>query len=796
MYRHLPADYCDRQTGRCRVSPDRFKALGAGVGQWILLRSNDANHADQIYGRVWPARYDCQDDVLVDRYITRSTPQGDHQEKSEVGQELEQVAPTSKDTRYSLKVLETPVAKAQRLEVTVSRVRNDGQHSEGGTTFEEATDLMKRNMVHNVLEDLVLEAGFSVANQHTGLMIKVKESTPSTGPLLVVKGTLIVILNEHENQDTVGTTTSGPNSESTGDMLNRETTLAHNLKVLPGLEGPVKALLEVVSYPLLYPHLIARLNIECPKGVLLHGPPGVGKTLLVSTVTHICHAQMITIFGPEIIGPYVGESEEKLRLKFDHASRIALDDPKRPVMIFIDELDALTPHRSDAQAHESRVVAQLLTLMDGVVSRGRVVVIAATNRPNSIDPALRRPGRFDREIRIDVPGEVDRRRIIESLIKDMPHSLDDDELGRLARMTNGFVGADLEALCRESALSAVHRSIMTTTTGRNATTIAKADGTSAAVKVTMSDFKRAFSAHAPSLQRGYAVAVEPVQWTDIGGLEGVKTQLRQAVEWPVLYKETFSRLGLKAPRGILLYGPPGCSKTTLVKAIATNSGSSFLSVNGAALYSSYVGDSEKTIRETFRQARLSAPSIIFFDEIDTIVGKRSFSSGGNDGGGDSVQERVLSTMLNEMDGVENATGVLIVAATNRVDLIDKALLRPGRFDRVVYVPPPDLEARRQILSIYTRDIPLADDVNLDDIAQTTELYTGADLQNVCREAALITLRTRILGTETNAMTMADEAEPSQEPVNANDFRQSLASVKPSLTNAMLLEYSSTGQRAF
>jgi len=488
-----------------------------------------------------------------------------------------------------------------------------------------------------------------------------------------VKGTLITIVQEEQaDQDTIAPSTSVQEA--------RETNLARNLNVLPGLEGPIKALLEVVSYPLLYPDLIARLNIECPKGILLHGPPGVGKTLLVSTVAHICHAQMVTIFGPEIFGPYVGESEEKLRLKFDHASRIALADPKRPVMIFIDELDAITPHRSDAQAHESRVVAQLLTLMDGVVSRGRVVVIAATNRPNSIDPALRRPGRFDREIRIDVPGEVDRRRIIESLIKDMPHTLCEEELSGLARMTNGFVGADLEALCRESALGAVHRSI--SGAGRDDSTTANGS----AVSVTMSDFKRAFSTHAPSLQRGYAVAVEPVQWSDIGGLEPVKMQLRQAVEWPVLYKETFSRLGLKAPRGILLYGPPGCSKTTLVKAIATNSGSSFLSVNGAALYSSYVGDSEKTIRETFHQARLSAPSIIFFDEIDTIVGKRNFSSGNSgSSGGDSVQERVLSTMLNEMDGIENATGVLIVAATNRVDLIDKALLRPGRFDRVVYV---------------------------------------------------------------------------------------------------------------
>jgi transitional endoplasmic reticulum ATPase len=483
---------------------------------------------------------------------------------------------------------------------------------------------------------------------------------------------MITIIQEKVHTDKNTTASGSDNTVSSMDI-------SQHLKVLPGLEGPIKALLEVVSYPLLYPDLIARLNIECPKGILLHGPPGVGKTLLVSTVAQYCHAQMVTIYGPEIFGPYVGESEEKLRQKFGQASRMALEDPQRPVMIFIDELDALTPHRTDAQAHESRVVAQLLTLMDGVTSRGRVVVIAATNRPNSIDPALRRPGRFDREIRIEVPGESNRLKIIRGLIKNMPHTLCEAELSSLARITNGFVGADLEALCRESALSAVHREIA------SGTTVSVAGASN--VKVTLDDFKRSFKMNAPSLQRSYGVVVEPVRWTDIGGIEQVKTQLRQAVEWPVLYKDTFSRLGLKAPRGILLYGPPGCSKTTLVKAIATNSGAAFLSVNGAALYSSYVGDSEKTIRETFHQARLSAPSIIFFDEIDTIVGKRNFSAGGSggDGGGDSVQERVLSTMLNEMDGVENATGVLIVAATNRVDLIDKALLRPGRFDRVVYV---------------------------------------------------------------------------------------------------------------
>ncbi|KAG0053544.1 hypothetical protein BGZ83_000897 [Gryganskiella cystojenkinii] len=743
MYRYRPADYCDRETARCRISPARLRDSGLALGQWVSLVSNrsSTNEDDQIFCRVWPARQDSSvqsDTMLVDRTV--------YSQKED-------------DSGFSL---------------DMATVAHSGQRAVTPSTTEE-----------RFYETLVVKEGFTVSSLHAGLLIKIQSSTPPNGPVQVVKGTQIIIAT----QDTTTKTEQDVASNQPKDDLALHSQPNNSINILPGLEGPLKALLEVVSYPLLYPDLISHLNIECPKGILLHGPPGVGKTLLVSTVAQICSATMITIFGPEIFGPYVGESEEKLRQKFAHASRIAVDNPKKPVLIFIDELDALTPHRTDAQAHESRVVAQLLTLMDGVASRGRVVVIAATNRPNAIDPALRRPGRFDREIRMEVPGETNRLKIIKGLIKDMPHLLTNEELNRLARMTNGFVGADLEALCRESALSAVHRSLVTTGCGSEA---------GAQVKVTMADFKKAFSTNAPSLQRGYGVVVEPVSWSDIGGLETVKTQLRQAVEWPVLYKETFSRLGLKAPRGILLYGPPGCSKTTLVKAIATNSGASFLSVNGAALYSSFVGDSEKTIRETFHQARLSAPSIIFFDEIDTIVGKRNFSSGGGDGGGDSVQERVLSSMLNEMDGVENANGVLIVAATNRVDLIDKALLRPGRFDRVVYVPPPDLEARRQILSIYTRDIPLSDDVDLETIAKTTEFYTGADLQNVCREAALIALRTRILGgpSKPGADQISEDDIPSTEPVNADDFALSLLSVKASLTPAMLLEYSGTGTKAF
>ncbi|KAF9586307.1 hypothetical protein BGW38_007192 [Lunasporangiospora selenospora] len=750
MYRALPADYCDLHTARCRVSPQRFKELGLGVGQWVLVHSttNDAMAVSQIYCRVWPSRYDCGDAIHVDSYICDKPcilPSTNEHSLAKHKSEGFYSQLTPESANYQVTPVPAPIPKALRLDIIVSQLGNNTSENAEWIKYDEMSETARLNVV---------------------------DSLPSKGPVLIANGTLLTIVPEDKD----GTRTD---IQAKPDSQHIDPIASNSADVLPSLEGPVHALLEVVSYPLLYPREIQKIGIECPKGVLLHGPPGVGKTLVVSTVAKICRANMITIYGPEVVGPYVGESEEKLRKRFEDAERMALLDPTQAVIIFIDELDALTPHRADAQAHESRLVAQLLTLMDGVVSRGRVVVIAATNRPNAIDPALRRPGRFDREVRIDVPDEGSRERIIQNLIKKVPHDLSTSDLKNLARMTNGFVGADLESLCRESALHAVYRASSQTTISKNL---------DESVKVTLDDFRTAFSNNMPSLQRSYGISVEPVHWSDIGGLEDVKKQMRQAVEWPILYKDTFARLGLGAPRGILLYGPPGCSKTTLVKAIATTSGASFLSVNGAALYSSYVGDSEKTIRETFHHARLSAPSIIFFDEIDTIVGKRSFSAGGDQGGGggDSVQERVLSTMLNEMDGVENAANVLVVAATNRVDLIDKALLRPGRFDRIIYVPPPDLEARKQILKIYTKGIPLDAGVNIDSIAKRTEMYTGADLQSVCREAALVALRSRIIASPLDKIPASDGSVG--ELVNANDFEKALNVVKASLSEAKLKEY--------
>ncbi|KAI8141610.1 P-loop containing nucleoside triphosphate hydrolase protein [Fennellomyces sp. T-0311] len=523
-----------------------------------------------------------------------------------------------------------------------------------------------------------------------------------------------------------------------------------------GLEKAYDKLLEIVSYPLLYKDWMDRIGVECPKGILLYGVPGVGKTFLVSSVARACNAEMFTLSGSEIYGAYMGESEEKLRAKFKEAQEAALSK-NRPVILFMDEIDALTPHRDRAQSHENRIVAQLLTLMDGMESRGKLIVVGATNRPNAIDPALRRPGRFDREISIDAPDAVTRKTLFVTQLTNMP--LDGDvDAEQLASVTNGYVAADITALCREAAMHAVER--------------ASRSSSSPVLKIDLGDFKAALSIVRPSIQRGFQVQVEKSNWQDVGGLKDVKKLLKQAVEWPIVHKDSFLRLGLKPPRGILLYGPPGCSKTTLVKVIASSSGAAFLSINGAQLYSPYVGDSEKIVRTTFQKARSSAPAIIFLDETEAIVGKRNMGNGGSSSG-DSVQERVLSTLLNEMDGVETAESVLVVGATNRPDMLDAALLRPGRFDRLIYVPPPDEEARNEILKIHTRKTPLGDNVDLSSIAERTNMYTGADLQNVCREAAMMALRD---------MRLADKVEMIH-------FEKALEMIPPSITPSMLETYS-------
>ncbi|HIP16720.1 MAG TPA: AAA family ATPase [Methanothermococcus okinawensis] len=495
-----------------------------------------------------------------------------------------------------------------------------------------------------------------------------------------------------------------------------------------GLREEVKKIREMVELPMRYPELFDKLGIEPPKGVLLAGPPGTGKTLLAKAVANEAGANFYTINGPEIMSKYVGETEENLRKIFEEA------EEESPSIIFIDEIDAIAPKRDEASGEvERRMVAQLLTLMDGLESRGQVVVIAATNRPDALDPALRRPGRFDREITIGVPDRKGRLEILQIHTRNMPLA-EDVDLDYLAEVTHGFVGADLAALCKEAAMKTLRRLLPNIDLEKEEIPKEILDQ----IEVTMLDFKEALKEVEPSALREVLVEIPNVKWSDIGGLDNVKQDLKEAVEWPLKHKEVFERMGIRPPKGILLFGPPGTGKTLLAKAVANESNANFISVKGPEIFSKWVGESEKAIREIFRKARQAAPTVIFFDEIDSVAPKR-----GTDLGGSGVTEKVVNQLLTELDGLEEPKDVVVIAATNRPDILDPALLRPGRLDRVVLVPIPDKEARYDIFKVHARNMPLAEDVDLKKLAEKTEGYTGADIEAICREAAMIALRENI-----------------------------------------------------
>jgi transitional endoplasmic reticulum ATPase len=495
-----------------------------------------------------------------------------------------------------------------------------------------------------------------------------------------------------------------------------------------GLRPVIQKVREMIELPLRHPELFERLGVEAPKGVLLHGPPGTGKTLLAKAVASETNANFYSIGGPEIMSKFYGESEERLREIFKEAQENA------PSIIFIDEIDSIAPKREEVTGEvEKRVVSQLLSVMDGLQSRGKVVVIGATNRINSIDPALRRPGRFDREIEIGVPDRDGRLEILQIHSRGMPLT-DDVDLKKLANVTHGFVGADLEALAKEAAIRALRRILPEINL--------EAENIPAEVLnkiiVKMSDFQEALKEVEPSAMREVLVEVPDIKWDDIGGLEGVKEELREAIEWPLKYPELFAQMNAVPPKGLLLYGPPGTGKTLLAKAAANESEANFISVKGPELLNKYVGESEKAVREVFRKARQASPCIIFFDEIDSVAPLRGSGSGDS-----NVTERVISQFLTEMDGLEELRNVVIIAATNRPDIVDPALLRPGRFDRMLLVPPPDLEARRQIFRIHTKKTPLADDVKLDELARKTEGYTGADIASIANTAVMLSIKDHI-----------------------------------------------------
>jgi transitional endoplasmic reticulum ATPase len=587
-----------------------------------------------------------------------------------------------------------------------------------------------------------------------------------------------------------------------------------------GLREELQKVREIIELPLRYPEIFQKLGIEPPKGVLLYGPPGTGKTLIAKAVANEIGASYYTINGPEIMSKFYGESEQRLREIFEEAKENA------PSIIFIDEIDSIAPKREEVTGEvERRVVAQLLTLMDGLEERGQVIVIGATNRIDAVDPALRRPGRFDREIEIGVPDREGRFEIFQIHTRNMPlepkyardfvieaverlkRNTDDVEvlknleffydeiknaesdeeienaaksilpqeilselenevvkamLRNLADQTHGFVGADIEALCKEAAMKALRRYLPKIDFNNEEVPIEILES----IKVKWDDFMDALREIEPSALREVFVEVPKVSWEDVGGLEDVKNEIVEAVEWPLKYPEKFKKFGIHPPKGVLLYGPPGTGKTLIAKAVANESEANFISVKGGELLSKWLGESEKAVRKIFRKARQVAPCIVFFDEIDAIAQMRGIDEGSR------AVERVLNQILTEMDGLEELHGVIVVGATNRPDILDPALLRPGRFDRLVYVRPPDKKSRLAIFRIHTRNMPLADDVDLEELAEMTEGYVGADIEAICREAVMLALR----------------EDMSVEKIEMRHFIEAMKKVKPSVNEAMLNFY--------
>ncbi len=524
-----------------------------------------------------------------------------------------------------------------------------------------------------------------------------------------------------------------------------------------GLTEEVKKIREMVELPLKHPEIFDKLGIEPPRGVILHGPPGTGKTLLAKAVANETEAHFVLLNGPECMSKFYGESEKRIRDIFEDAEKNA------PSIVFIDEIDAIAPKREEVQGEvERRVVSQLLTMMDGLKSRGRVVVIGATNRLNSIDPALRRPGRFDREVSISVPDKNGRLNILKIHTRTMPLDKDVD-LNSLSGKTHGFVGADLSALTKEAAMN-VLRKVLPELKLDDDEPIPQEVLDKIVIK--SEDFEDSLKVVRPSAMREVLVETPNVSWSNIGGLEQVKQSLKEAVEWPIKYPQSFKNLGIRAPKGILLYGPPGTGKTLLAKAVAKETEANFIQVKGPSLLSMWVGESEKGIRKVFERARQVAPCIVFFDEIDAIAGRRGFDNG------NKVTERVLNQLLAEMDGLEEIKDITIIAATNRPDMLDAALLRSGRFDRIILVDVPDEISRRRIIEVHTRNVPLADNVNLNDIAKLIEGFVGADIEGLVREAAINALRRDI----------------KSKKVTKEDFEEALLKIKPSVSQDTAKRY--------
>jgi transitional endoplasmic reticulum ATPase len=715
----------DPGSGMAVVDRTVLSELGVGSGDFVAVQGPDGERA---VARVWPS--DASD---AGRGIVR------------IDGQLRQAAGVSIDDRVTVEP--TEVAPADRIRVALPgnlRIRGD--------IASHIRDRLADQAV-SAGQTVALPVGFGMLSTGAGrrIPLKIVDTEPS-GPVVVGQGTDVETLDRNTEEITVDT---GETDESAAPGVTYED--------IGGLDDELDRVREMIELPMRHPELFRTLGIEPPKGVLLHGPPGTGKTLIAKAVANEIDAHFQTISGPEIMSKYYGESEEQLREVFEEAEENA------PAIVFIDELDSIAPKREEAGGDvERRVVAQLLSLMDGLEERGRITVIGTTNRIDAVDPALRRPGRFDREIEIGVPDEVGRKEILQIHTRGMPLG-EAVDLDQYAERTQGFVGADLESLAKEAAMGALRRLRPDLDLDDEEIPASVLDE----IEVTDPDFTTAMQGIDPSALREVFVEVPDVTWDEVGGLDDAKARLRETVQWPLEHADAYERVDLDAATGVLLYGPPGTGKTLLAKAVANEADSNFISVKGPELFDKYVGESEKGVREIFSKARENAPAVVFFDEIDAIAAER-----GRGAGDANVGERVVSQLLTELDGLEALEDVVVVATTNRKDLIDDALLRPGRLDRHVEVADPDADARREIFEIHTRDRPLATDVDLDDLAARTEGYAGADIEAVCREAATAAVRDHV-----EAAADGESAPVESIELTAAHFEQALAAVEPRGTDA-------------
>lgn len=730
----VEAQQDDAYKGIARVDSDIMKELGVRRGDVISIKGNRETVA--IVDRAYPA--DVGEGIIrIDGILRRNAKTG-------IG---EAVTITRAEVKEAKKIMIAPAQKNIMVQAEPDNLRRGllGRTMVKGDVIvlggvQRRRDLFSDELggeLGDMLGDMFGNMGLGQLGGFTQIKFLVISTNPSQ-PVIITENTEVTL---------------SPKAVE----LTEETIPEITYEDIGGLSDEIKKIREMVEIPLKHPELFQKLAIEPPKGVLLHGPPGTGKTLLAKAVANESEANFILLNGPEVMSKFYGESEKKIRDIFDEAEKTA------PAIIFIDEIDAIAPKREEVSGEvERRVVSQILTMMDGLKSRGKVIVIGATNRVNAIDPALRRPGRFDREIEINVPGKAGRLSILKIHSRGMPlHK--DVNLDEIAAVTHGFVGADLEALCKESAMI-VLRKILPKIKIEADEEIPQ--DILEKLVIRQQDLIEALKTVRPSAMREVLVETPNVGWQDIGGLDSVKQEMKEAVEWPLKHPEIFQRMGIRPARGILLYGPPGTGKTLVAKAVAKESEANFIHVKGPSLLSMWVGKSEEGMRKVFERARQVAPCIIFFDEIDALAGRRGVESG------TKVTERVLNQMLAEMDGLEDLNDILVIGATNRPDMLDPGILRPGRFDKILLVGAPEEEGRLQILNIHTKKMPLTKDVDLKDLARKTIGYTGADLEAVVREAAMTALR--------------ESKETKQ--VRNKHFSEAMRKIKPSVSKPLLEVY--------